>query len=160
MSVEMVLLVIAAGVLVGVLSAMFGVGGGVLMVPFMVLVLDETQHLAEGTSLLVIVPTAIAGVLVHRRSGFVSFRHSALLAAGGIGGAWLGAMLALRLSAETLQVAFGAFMAIVGVRTVLRGARQLKAERHARDETGSEAASTPEKVPESKPAVGAEAERT
>ncbi|MGH2736650.1 MAG: TSUP family transporter, partial [Actinomycetota bacterium] len=46
----------SAGLGVGLLSALFGVGGGLVMVPFMTLVLDESQHLAEGTSLLVIVP--------------------------------------------------------------------------------------------------------
>ncbi|MDQ3765921.1 MAG: sulfite exporter TauE/SafE family protein [Actinomycetota bacterium] len=161
MSVEIILLVVAAGVLVGVLSAMFGVGGGVLMVPFMVFALEETQHLAEGTSLLVIVPTAIAGVVVHRRSGFVSFRHSALLGLGGIGGAWLGAMLALRLPAETLQFAFGTFMAIVGVRTVARGIKQMKAERPGHGDAAPGAQSpAAERAPEPAPGVGPQVERT
>lgn len=157
----MILLVMGAGLLVGVLSAMFGVGGGVLMVPFMVLVLEKTQHLAEGTSLLVIVPTAIAGVLVHRRSGYVSFRHGALLGMGGIGGAWLGVMLALRLSAETLQFAFGTFMAVVGIRTIMRGLTQMKAERLDNgDKAPGATPSTTDASAEPTPAVGAEAERT
>lgn len=157
----MILLVMGAGLLVGVLSAMFGVGGGVLMVPFMVLALEETQHLAEGTSLLVIVPTAIVGVLVHRRSGYVSFRHGALLGIGGIGGAWLGAMLALRLSAETLQLAFGTFMAVVGIRTIMRGLKQMKAERldHGAKAPGGTSRTT-DAGAEPAPAVGAEVERT
>lgn len=156
----MILLVIAAGVLVGVLSAMFGVGGGVLMVPFMVLVLEKTQHVAEGTSLLVIVPTAIVGVVVHRRSGFVSFRHSALLGLGGIGGAWLGATLALRLSAETLQIAFGTFMAIVGARTVVHGIKMMKAERSSQDDTApGSSAPAAERAQETVSSPGAEAEK-
>lgn len=129
----MIAVVVLAGVGVGCLSAMFGVGGGVLMVPFMVLVLGKTQHLAEGTSLLVIIPTAIAGVMVHRQSGFVSFRHSLLLALGGIGGAWVGAVLALQLAAETLQIAFGGFMLLIGLRTVRRGVKRMKAERGESD---------------------------
>ncbi|MGH8573566.1 MAG: TSUP family transporter, partial [Gammaproteobacteria bacterium] len=60
-----------AGIGVGVFSALFGVGGGIIMVPFMTLVLDKGQHLAEGTSLLVIVPTAIVGALAHRRAGYI-----------------------------------------------------------------------------------------
>lgn len=134
----MIALVIMAGVAVGCLSAMFGVGGGVLMVPFMVLMLDKSQHLAEGTSLLVIVPTAVVGVVVHRRSGFVSFRHGSLLALGGIGGAWVGAMVALQVPAETLQMVFGAFMAVIGLRTVRHGIKQMKAERHPPNEDGTD----------------------
>jgi uncharacterized membrane protein YfcA len=133
MSAEMVVVVLLAGVAVGALSALFGVGGGILMVPFMVLALDEGQHLAEGTSLLVIVPTAIAGVLIHRRKGYVSFKHAAVLALGGMGGAYAGAALALRLSASTLQIGFGVLMAYSGVRTVRRGIAQLRAERKARE---------------------------
>ncbi len=126
MSVELALLVVVAGLLVGVMSALFGVGGGVLMVPFMVLVLDATQHLAEGTSLLVIVPTALAGSLAHWRHGFVSLREAALLAAGGILGVYLGASVALETPAERLQLVFGVFLAVTGARSVLQGVRKLR----------------------------------
>jgi uncharacterized membrane protein YfcA len=118
--------VVTAGVVVGVLSALFGVGGGILMVPFITLALDESQHLAEGTSLLVIVPTAIAGVVAHNRRGFVSFRHAALLALGGVGGAALGAWLALRLDADVLQKLFGAFVLVMGARLIVSGARDAR----------------------------------
>lgn len=128
MSVELALAIAGAGVLVGILSGLFGVGGGILMVPFMVLALDKGQHLSEGTSLLVIVPTAVVGVLMHKKGNFVSFRTGALLAAGGVGGAYLGAALALRLPAETLQVIFGILMAFVGIRTVRRGLTQMRSE--------------------------------
>ena len=119
--------IVAAGVLVGILSGLFGIGGGLLMVPFMVLVLDKGQHLAEGTSLLVIVPTAIAGVLIHRRNDYVAFKTAALLGLGGAGGAYLGADLALRLSASTLEGVFGAFMLVMGVRTIWMGSREMRA---------------------------------
>jgi uncharacterized membrane protein YfcA len=115
--------VVVAGVATGILSALFGVGGGILMVPFITLALDESQHLAEGTSLLVIVPTAIAGVVAHNRRGFVSFRHAVLIALGGVGGAALGAWLALRLDADVLQKVFGAFVFVMGARLIVSGAR-------------------------------------
>ena len=126
MSLQLIIAIILAGVAVGVLSSLFGVGGGILMVPFMVLVLEEGQHLAEGTSLIVILPTAMIGVLMHRKHDYVSFRHAALLALGGIGGGYLGAGLALKLPASTLQTVFGVLVAIVGIRTVTHGARQMR----------------------------------
>ena len=122
-------LVIAAGVVVGIMSALFGVGGGILMIPLLVLALDMTQHLAEGTSLAVIVPTAIAGVLAHRRSGYVSFSDGALLALGGIGGAWLGAAVALRLRADVLQTLFALFLLFAGVRTLRGGLATRRSQR-------------------------------
>jgi uncharacterized protein len=111
----------AFGVLVGVLSAMFGIGGGIAMVPFMVLLLERTQHLAEGTSLLVIIPTAIAGVIAHHKRGYVSFRLAGLLAAGGVFGAYLGARLALEIDQATLSRVFAVFLAIMGVRIIREG---------------------------------------
>jgi uncharacterized protein len=126
MAVETIALVIVAGFATGILAALFGVGGGLLLVPFMVLVLDESQHVAEGTSLLVIVPTAAAGMLSHARNRFVSFRHTALIAAGGLVGAYAGAEIALRTDGDTLTKVFGVLVAVMGVRTVYRGARALR----------------------------------
>lgn len=125
--------IVAAGVLVGILSAMFGVGGGILMVPFMVLVLHEQQHLAEGTSLLVIVPTAAAGVLIHRRSDYVAVKVAGFLAIGGIAGAWIGAFVALRLPAETLQSVFGVVMGLAGIRMVRRGIARARRDKSSRE---------------------------
>lgn len=117
---------VAVGILVGAFSALFGVGGGVIMVPFIVLMLDETQHLAEGTSLLVIVPTAVIGVASHMKRGFVSFRLGALLASGGIVGSVVGAILALELSGDALQKIFAVFVGVVGVRLVYQGIAQTR----------------------------------
>jgi uncharacterized membrane protein YfcA len=126
MSLPLALGIVAAGVGVGVLSALFGIGGGIVMVPFIVLVLDETQQLAEGTSLVVIVPTAVVGVLAHRRSGYISMPHGVLLALGGVAGSVLGAILALRISGESLQTIFAVFVALMGMRLIYRGLRKTK----------------------------------
>lgn len=112
----------AFGVAVGVLSALFGIGGGLVMVPFMVLLLDGfSQHLAEGTSLLVIVPTAIVGVIAHTKRGFVDFRAAGWLAAGGVIGAFLGARIALASAGSTLQVYFAVFLVLMGARLIRDG---------------------------------------
>lgn len=117
---------VAFGVVVGLLSALFGIGGGVAMVPFMVLLLERSQHLAEGTSLLVIVPTAIAGVIAHHKRGFVSFRLASTLAVGGVFGAFLGARLALSLEEGVLTKFFVLFLVFMGVRIILEGQRMMK----------------------------------
>lgn len=129
MSPELIALVIAAGVASGVLSALFGVGGGLVMVPFMVIVLDRSQHVAEGTSLLVIVPTAIVGVVSHVRNGYVFFRHAALVGAGGMAGAWAGAEAALRFEADALTKIFAVFVLGMGLRTAYQGAGAMRAAR-------------------------------
>ena len=122
MTIPVALGVVAFGVLVGGLSALFGIGGGVVMVPFIVLLLGGDQHVAEGTSLLVIVPTAIAGVIAHARRGFVDFRSAAWLAVGGVVGAFVGARVALASSNETLEAVFAGFLVLMGARLLAQSA--------------------------------------
>ena len=123
MSVLDVVMVLLAGTVVGIVSALFGVGGGLLMVPFMVLALDMGQHISEGTSLLVIVPTALVGSIAHYRSGYVDIPTAARLAIGGLVGAVLGALIGLDLSGETLRRLLAILVAFVGVRLILDGAK-------------------------------------
>ena len=114
---------LAAGVVVGALSALFGIGGSVLMVPFMTMGLDMSQHASEGTALLVVVPTAVVGVVAHSRRGYVDFGEALFMAAGGIFGAYVGARLALSVSGESLKTVFGVFLCGVGLRMAWRGFR-------------------------------------
>jgi uncharacterized membrane protein YfcA len=118
---------LAIGVAVGVASALFGIGGGLLMVPYLV-ALGAGQHLAEGTSLLVIVPTAIAGTIAHHKRGYVSFRHAWYLVPGGVAGALLGAFLANNMDAGLLQKVFGVFVLLMGARLILQGFKQRASE--------------------------------
>lgn len=129
MEISTIVLVVAAGVAVGVVSAIFGVGGGSVMVPFMVLVLGMGQHVTEGTSLLVVVPTSIAGVIAHRKSKYVSMRNFLSLGLAGVVGAVIGARLALFLDGDQLQRFFALFLAAVGVNLFFRGLRQRRADR-------------------------------
>lgn len=128
MSVEAFIGLAAAGIAVGVLSGLMGVGGGVLMVPLLVVVVGESQHLAEGTSLLVIVPTAIVGVIAHRRRGYVRMTEGLLLGAGGILGAWIGARVALVIDPEVLQKGFAVFLLWVGLRLSYRALKARRAK--------------------------------
>lgn len=114
----------AFGILVGVMSALFGIGGGLLIVPFLVIVGGFTQHLSEGTSLVVIIPTALVGVFAHRRAGYGSLSKGALLGLGGIAGSLLGATLALSLRGDVLQQLFGGLTIVLGIRLAIQGIRQ------------------------------------
>lgn len=107
------------GLAAGGLAGLFGVGGGVLMVPGMVLVLGFGQHLAQGTSLLVIIPTAIIGTYTHWRNGYVDLRRSAVLATGGILGAVIGGSIALGVDGVTLRRIFVAYLALMGIGMLL-----------------------------------------
>jgi hypothetical protein len=120
----------AAGVLIGlfagVASGLAGIGGGVIMVPTMVFVLDLPQHLAQGTSLLAIGFTSIAGTVVNRRNAHVDVRSALLI--GGIGAvvAFGAARLANQVDAEVLRRLFGGLILFSGVRML---AQTLRADR-------------------------------
>lgn len=112
---ELVVIGLAAGFLAGLL----GVGGGVLMVPAMVLLLGFDQHVAQGTSLLVIIPAALTGSYTHYRNGRLVLRDAAFLAAGGVIGAVVGSVFALSMEDQLLRRLFAGFLLISGVRILL-----------------------------------------
>jgi uncharacterized membrane protein YfcA len=117
---------VAFGVVVGVTSGLLGVGGGTLIVPFLTLAVGLSQHAAEATSLLVILPTAIVGSLALRRHGVGDLGLALRFGVVGAVGSVLGALLALALSGSTLRLVFAVFVGVVGLRLAYDG---LRAER-------------------------------
>jgi uncharacterized protein len=95
---------------VGVLGGLLGVGGGVILVPVLVLGQRMEQHTAQGVSLLMIIPTAIVGALSHARHGQVVRALLPGLALGGVAGATAGAILAHRIDAPALSRLFALFL--------------------------------------------------
>lgn len=108
------------GLLVGALSAVMGVGGGILLVPALILLFGFTAHAAEGTSLVVIVPTALMGAWRHTRHGYTNWRYGLLLGVSGMVTGFGGSQLALALAPDNLQRLFAAFLAAMAVRMLLR----------------------------------------
>lgn len=106
------------GVTGGVLSSLLGVGGGVVLVPALVVLFGSSQVVAQGTSLLVILPTSLVGAVSHARRGYTHWRLGLLVGAGGAATSLLGADLALRLDGRPLALLFAAFLAVTAVRTL------------------------------------------
>ncbi|HEU4942581.1 MAG TPA: sulfite exporter TauE/SafE family protein [Gaiellaceae bacterium] len=109
---------VCVGVATGVLAGLLGVGGGILLVPFLVLAVGMSQHEAEATSLLVILPTALAGSVALRRRDVGDLPVALALGTVGALGAVLGALLALSLPADVLRSVFAILLAVVGIRLV------------------------------------------
>jgi uncharacterized membrane protein YfcA len=100
----------------GVSSGLFGVGGGIVMVPAMVYLLHTNIKTAVGTSLVVIIPTALTGAFKHHQLGNIDWRMAASLVPLAIVGGFVGAALTKPLPAETLKKLFGGFMILAGGR--------------------------------------------
>lgn len=104
---------VGTGLLAGLLSGLFGVGGGTVIVPLLVLLLAFDQRLAAGTSLAAIVPTATVGVVSYALHDAVAWIPALLLAAGAVVGAQFGTWLLPRLPITFLRWAFVGFLVAV-----------------------------------------------
>jgi uncharacterized membrane protein YfcA len=110
------------GLAAGVLSGVFGVGGGILFVPTLLLLgLDQVE--ASATSLLAIVPTAAAGALRQRAYGNLRLRAALVVGGVSIAGAEAGVQIATRVDEDVLRRAFGVFLLVVAGRLVLTNVR-------------------------------------
>lgn len=109
------LLIAGVGLAGGLASGLFGVGGGVVMVPLLVLAASLSQHEAHATSLAAIVPLAIVGAAAFGAAGEIDFAVAALLATGSLVGAPVGARILARVPESPLRVAFGLFTVSVGI---------------------------------------------
>lgn len=109
---------IGLGLLAGVLSGIFGIGGGVVLVPALLIFGNLEIKQAIGVSLAVIVPTALSGAVKHYHAGNIDLELSLLIAVGGVLGGLLGASLAEYLPAATLKKIYGVFLVLVGLNIV------------------------------------------
>jgi uncharacterized protein len=109
-------LYLAIGLAAGVLSGLFGVGGGILIIPALVLLANFPTKVALGTSLgALLLPVGLLGAYTYYRNGNLDIQASLLIALGLFVGAWLGAKLAHALPGPTLQRMFAVFIVIMAV---------------------------------------------
>jgi uncharacterized membrane protein YfcA len=104
------------GLVVGFFSGLFGVGGGIVLVPLLIAVVGFAQRRASGTSLAAVLPTAIAGMIAYAAHGSVDWIAGALLAAGAIVGSLAGTWLLHRIHQSVLRWIFVAFLVLVAIR--------------------------------------------
>lgn len=110
---------IGVGVVAGFLSGLFGVGGGILIVPALVLVLHFGQRLAHGTSLAAVLPIAISSLTSYAIEDKVDWPVGLWLAAGAVGGAFIGTYFLHKLPHDTLAIAFSLLLVVTAARMLL-----------------------------------------
>lgn len=111
------------GLVAGVVSGALGVGGGVVMVPAMVLLLGVEQAVAQGTSLFVILPTAISGAQSHYRRRNLDLQPTIRLGLVGAITAAGGAYMAVHIDHVRLRQLFALYMLLVGLQSIYKGLR-------------------------------------
>jgi uncharacterized protein len=114
------------GVLGGVASGLFGVGGGIVLVPALIYWAGFSQHQATGTSLAVLLPPiGLAATIEYYRHGNVDVRAAIILAVGMFAGAWIGAYFANQMKGPHLRLLFGVFITALGFYLVHGATRRL-----------------------------------
>jgi uncharacterized membrane protein YfcA len=107
MSGESIILLMTVGLFAGILSGLVGVGGGIIIVPALVIFLGFTQLQAQGTSLgLLLLPVGIFAVINYYRAGNIDFKVVGIMSIAFVAGGWLGSKMALRLDQETVKKIF------------------------------------------------------
>jgi len=121
-----ILTLLFIGLIAGILSGFFGIGGGVVIVPSLIYFLGFSQHKATGTSLAVLLPPiGLMAVLEYYRHGDVDLRAALFVALASLIGAGVGAVLANKLSGPVLKLGFGVFVVIMGCYLIHDAARKL-----------------------------------
>ena len=114
---------LASGFAMGIFSAMLGVGGGILLIPILIFFFGFSQLVASGTSLAVMIPTALLGAARLSRTGLTNWPMGIRLGAGAVCGALVGAMLAFRVSGSVLQVGFALLLIAISGQMLWRALR-------------------------------------
>jgi uncharacterized membrane protein YfcA len=115
-----IVLIAVIGLVGGILSGLFGIGGGLVIVPALILVVGFPIATAAGTSLgALLLPVGLLGAVEYYRAGHVDVRAAAVIAVGLLIGAYFGARIGTSLPPQVAQRAFGLFLLVVGARLTL-----------------------------------------
>lgn len=105
------------GLIAGVMSSMVGIGGGVLIVPALVLIFAISQKMAQGTSLAMLLPPIGAfAVYNYYKAGHVDFKVAGILCIAFVAGSYFGSKIALKMDETTLKRIFGVFLMIMAIK--------------------------------------------
>jgi uncharacterized protein len=113
------MIVLSMGLSTGILSGLLGVGGGVVLVPMMVFLLGTEQHLAQGISMLFIIPTALSGLYHLVKCKLVNLQVAMYIVVGSLVGTLISANFVQYIPAADLKKMFGAFVIFSGIRMVM-----------------------------------------
>ena len=119
MSISTFIILIIIGLLAGVLSGLVGVGGGILMIPLLIIFLGLTQHQAQGTALFAMLPPiGILAAINYYKEGFVKWEYAFVIAITFVVGGYLGSKLSLSLPPQTVRKVFGVIMLLGAIKLI------------------------------------------
>jgi uncharacterized membrane protein YfcA len=106
----------------GVLAGMFGIGGGLVIVPALIFLLKLRELEAIGTSLAALIPpVGLLGAIEYYRNGYINLKYAGLIAVGLFVGAWFGARIMMPLPPHVIRRIYGGFLALMAARMLVMG---------------------------------------
>ena len=119
MDITTCIILIVIGLLAGILSGLVGVGGGILMIPLLIMFLGLTQHEAQGTAIFAMLPPiGILAAMNYYKEGFVKWEYAAVIALTFVVGGYFGSKLAISLPDQTVRKIFGVIMLIGAIKLI------------------------------------------
>ena len=119
MSVSTFIILIIIGLLAGILSGLVGVGGGILMIPLLIIFLGLSQHQAQGAALFAMLPPiGILAAINYYKEGFVKWEYAIVIAFTFVIGGYLGSKFSLSLPPQTVRRVFGVIMLLGAIKLI------------------------------------------
>ncbi|MCB8994384.1 MAG: sulfite exporter TauE/SafE family protein [Bacteroidales bacterium] len=119
MSITQLIIIILVGILGGFASGIFGIGGGIIIVPALVFLVGMTQQEAQGTSLtMMLAPIGILGVINYYKAGYVNMKYAVILMIAFLLGSYFGSKLAIHIEGKALRQAFGVLTVLMGMKLI------------------------------------------
>jgi uncharacterized membrane protein YfcA len=114
------ILIIMVGLIAGVISGLLGIGGAIFMIPMLVLILGMNQHVAQGSTLaMMLPPVTILAVMTYHKNGNLDWKIAGLLCLGFVFGSYFGAHFATAIHPAVLKKIFGVVLIIAAVKMIL-----------------------------------------
>lgn len=120
MSLSILFILIAIGLLTGIMAGIFGIGGGLVVIPALVFIMGLSQQAAQGTSLaMMLPPIGLIAAINYYKAGFVNIKFALILAAAFLIGSYFGSKIAINMSQEVLKKTFGLLLLIVAIKMLI-----------------------------------------
>jgi hypothetical protein len=127
MTIQTIILLVLIGLFAGAMSGFIGIGGGVVMVPALVYIMGLSQHEAQGTSLILMLPPiGILAVMNYYKAGQINISYGIVIAIAFVIGGYFGSKLALRMSPSKVKLIFGVLMLYIAGKMIYSGIQDAK----------------------------------
>jgi len=143
MTIQTVVLLILIGLFAGAMSGFIGIGGGVVMVPALVYIMGLSQHEAQGTSLILMLPPiGILAVMNYYKAGQLNISYGVIIALAFVIGGYYGSKLALKLSPAVVKLVFGFLMLYIAGKMIYSGVKEQRFDDREEDRINTEISNT------------------